>query len=100
MVLGQIEPRGHLALIGPLADQIGTPAPAQHKTQRIQQDRLARAGFTGQHVQTRLERKLQPVDDQHVRDIKPAQHVSCLSGGCVPFGLQPPPFDHLAIDLA
>ena len=66
MVGRQIEPCGHLALFGPLTHQIGTTAPAQNKAERIQKDGLARAGLTGQHVQPRLEAKLQPVDDQHV----------------------------------
>ena len=46
----QIKPGGDFPLIGPLPHQIGTPAPAQHKTQGIQQDRLARPGLAGQHV--------------------------------------------------
>ncbi len=48
-----IEHRRHLALRSALAHQIGAAAPAQHKAQRIQQDRLARTGFAGQHVQAR-----------------------------------------------
>ena len=39
----------------PCAHQFGPPAPAQHEAQRIQQDRLARPGLAGQHVQARLE---------------------------------------------
>ena len=56
-------------LIGTLADQFGPAPPAQHEAKRIKQDGFASTGFAGQHVQTRLKRKFQPFDDQHVPDI-------------------------------
>ena len=66
MIGRQIKPRGHFALCRTLPHQIGPTAPAQHKTQTVQQDRLARTGFARQHVKPRLKRKFQPVNDQHV----------------------------------
>ena len=74
MALWQVEDRHDLALLGPLPHQFGPSPPAQHEAQRVQQDRLARAGFAGQHVEPGLEGKFQPVDDQHVANIKRAQH--------------------------
>mmetsp|Transcript_18269 Transcript_18269/g.28994 ORF Transcript_18269/g.28994 Transcript_18269/m.28994 type:complete len:251 (+) Transcript_18269:273-1025(+) len=76
VIRGQIKPRRNLPLRGPLTDQIGAAPPAQHKAQTVQKNGFARPGFPGQHIQTRLKREFQPVDDQHVGDIKPAQHQS------------------------
>ena len=72
VVRTQIKPRRDLALRRALAHQIRTPAPAQHKAERVQQDRFTRPCLAGQHVQAGLERQFQPVNDQHVRDIKAA----------------------------
>lgn len=69
VAFGQIEPRRDLALRRALTHQIGAPAPAQHEPETIKQDRFTRPGFAGQNVQTRLKRKFQPVDDQHIRNI-------------------------------
>jgi hypothetical protein len=74
---GQVEFGCHLALIGASADKVRPCAPAQHEAQRIQQDRLARPGFAGQHVQTRLQGQRQAVDDQKIADIQRAQHGPC-----------------------
>ena len=79
MAGGQLEHRGDLALRGAAAHQLGAAAPAQHEAQRIQQDRLAGAGLAGQYVETGLEREVQPVNDQHVADLKRSKHE--LQGG-------------------
>ncbi len=75
----EIEHRRHLALVGAAAHQLGPAAPAEHEAERVEQNRLARPGLAGQHVEARLELKLQPVDDQHVSNVEAAQH-----GGGVP----------------
>ena len=69
VIFAQIEPCRDLALRGTAAHQLCPPAPSQHETQRIQQDRLARAGFTGQYVQPRLNIQFKPVNDQDISDI-------------------------------
>ena len=74
MAARQIEFRDNLATFGPCPHQFCATAPAQHKAQGIQQDRLARAGFTGQHIQPGLKIQLQPVDDQHVPNFQRPQH--------------------------
>ena len=76
VTFGQIEGCCDLALLGPLPHQIGASAPAQHEAKGIKQDGFTGPGFAGQHVQTGLELKLQPVDDQHVPDVQPAQHLA------------------------
>jgi hypothetical protein len=88
----KIEDGGHFALRRACADQLGTAPPAQHEAQRIEQNRLARPGLASQHVQARLEPKVQPVDDQHVADVKPAEH------SLRPAALEPLAADNLAID--
>ena len=69
VAFGQVEPRRDLALRRALTHQIGAPAHTQHEPETIEQDRFTRPGFAGQNVQTRLKRKFQPVDDQHIRNI-------------------------------
>ena len=69
VAFGQVEPCRDLALRRALTHQIGAPAPAQHEPEAIEQDRFTCPGFAGQNVQTRLKRKFQPVDDQHIRNI-------------------------------
>ncbi len=79
MAGGEIEDSRHLALRRPRPHQRRAATPAQHKTQGVQQDRLAGAGLAGQHVETRPEVKLQPVDDEQIADIETAQHGSVPS---------------------
>ena len=55
---GEREFGHHLALFGPRAHQVGASTPAEHEAETVEQDRLARPGFTGQHIETRLEGKL------------------------------------------
>ena len=74
MTGGQVEHRDHLTLSGALANQFSPAPPAQHKTQSVEQDRLAGPGLTGQHIEAGLKIQLQPVNDQHIADIKTAQH--------------------------
>ena len=71
---GQIEYRRHLALRGAGAHKIGAPAPAQHETQTIKQDGLARPGFPGKHIQPRAEIQREPVDQQHIPDFERPKH--------------------------
>ena len=80
MVGGQVEHRRHAALRRALTHQFGPSAPAQHETQRIQQDRLSRPGFARQHVQPRPEFKFQPVNDQHIPDFQCPQHAQVPAG--------------------
>ena len=74
---------------------------AERELQRIDQDRLAGAGFTGQHVQASPQIKGQPIDDQHIPNIKRAQHLMPPKGAQsrrrVP-ALQPLALDHLTVD--
>ncbi len=84
MIRGQIEDGNNFALRCPLSHQFRTPAPTQNKTQRIQQDRFARAGFSREHVQAGLKRDVQPVDDQHVANVERAQHQDIPGAGEAP----------------
>ena len=67
--------RANLALRGAGTDDVGTAAPAENQPQRIEQDRLARPGLAGQHVQPRVELQCQAVDDEKIADFETAQHV-------------------------
>ena len=94
----QIKDRHNLALRGPCAHQIRPPPPAQHKAQGIQQDRLARPGFAGQHIQPRPKGQRQPIDDQHITNFKRTQHLGPVGAALRPSCLQPFALDHLTID--
>ena len=64
----QFEHRGDLALLRALAHQRGVAAGAQRQRKGIEQDRLAGAGFAGQHGQARREIDVEPVDQNDVSD--------------------------------
>ena len=74
MACGQIEDSRHLALRGARTHQIGTPAPAKHKAKTVEQDRFTRPRFPGEHVEPRMKIEREPINDQHVADIKMPQH--------------------------
>ena len=46
---GEVEDRRHVTLLGTLADQRAVAAPAKRQRQGVEQDRLAGAGFAGEH---------------------------------------------------
>jgi len=77
VVRPEVEHSRHLAVCRALPDKLRPPPPAQHETERVEQYRLSRPGLAGQHVQARLEAKLQPVDDEHVANVECAEH--CMS---------------------
>ena len=56
------------------ADHPGITPAAKRKLQRIDQDRLARAGFTGQHRKAAIEFDIQRADDHEVAQRQAAQH--------------------------
>ena len=78
MALGQIENGSDFTLCRPRADQFGAPAPTQHKAQGIQQDRLARPGFPGEHAKATGEIKVKRLDQHDVADGKSIQHVHAV----------------------
>ena len=57
----------------PLAQQPRARAP-QQRIERIQQDRLARAGFTSEHRETTAEFQLQPLDQSDVFEAQSSEH--------------------------
>ena len=80
MIGRDVELGRDFALLGACAHKIGAPAPPQHEAQRIKQDRFAGPGLAGQHIQTRLEVKRQPVDDEHIPDVEASEHPARSSG--------------------
>lgn len=65
---------GHLAPFRASAHHVGPTAPAKCEPQRIEQNRFARPGFAGQHIQPRTEVHRQPLDDGNVANVEAAQH--------------------------
>ena len=72
---GEFEAGGNAGLILSGADQRGIGAVAQHQPQRIEQDRLARPGLTGQHPQPARKGEVQRLDQDDVADGQRSQHV-------------------------
>ena len=65
-------PARGLCLAG--ADEIGRRAAAHEQADGLDEHRLARPGFAGQDVQTRLEFDLDRIDDGEVLNAKEAKH--------------------------
>ena len=58
----------------PAAHQPGVGARAQRQPERVEQDRLARAGFAGEHAEAGFEVEVERVDQHHVADDELPQH--------------------------
>src|SRR5439155_7205975 len=65
-------PRPHQPRIGPRPER---------EFDRVEQDRLARAGFSGKHAEAKLELELQPLDEDDIVDGELPQHVRCARSG-------------------
>jgi hypothetical protein len=72
----QLEECLHLAHRGAATHEVSSTLAAQHELERSDQDALAGARFTGQHIQTRTELQLDRVDDCEVLDSQAAKHDS------------------------
>ena len=70
-----------LACALPRADQPGVGAIAERQPERVEQDRLARAGLAGQHAKAGLELELEPVDQHDVADGELPQHRRPVAAG-------------------
>jgi hypothetical protein len=68
MIASDRELGRYRGLLRPGAHEPRLRAAAERQTQRIQQDRLAGAGLTGQHAQPRAKGERQPVDQHDVAD--------------------------------
>ncbi len=64
----------HLTLLLAVAHEPAVAPAAERERQRVEQDRLAGAGFPGQHREARLEIEVEPVDQNDVADRQPGQH--------------------------
>ncbi len=74
MILGDLERRNHLALLGAFTHQRRLAAGAERQRKRIEQDRLAGAGFAGQRGKPGTEIDVQAVDQHDIADGKAGEH--------------------------
>ena len=81
MIGGDVEDGGHLPALGAVADEPGITAPAERQRKTVEQDRLARAGFAGEHRQTVVESEIKPLDQDDVADRKLYEHGFLQPGG-------------------
>ena len=70
----KLEHRGHLALRLAVADEAAVAARAERQRQRVEQDRLARAGLSGEDRQAGREFEIQLIDQNHVADGEAREH--------------------------
>ena len=77
----KLEGRGHLSLLGAVADQGGIAAGAEGEREGVEQNRFAGAGFAGQHGEARGQIDVEPIDQDDVADRKPGQHGESDDGG-------------------
>ena len=64
---------GRAVLAGP--DQVAGRSAAEEQADGFDEDRLAGAGFAGEHVEPRLELDLGGVNDREMADAQEAEHV-------------------------
>ena len=76
---GQLEGRGHLALLRTLAHQRDVAARAERKGEGIEQDGLAGAGLPREHGQTGGELDIESIDEDNVANREPGQHDTVLA---------------------
>ncbi len=75
MALGDVESRGHLALLRAMAHQARIAAAAERQREGIEQDGFARAGLAGQHREATGEFDIEPFDQDDVTDRQTRQHA-------------------------
>jgi hypothetical protein len=73
--IGALEERLDGGRIGPGPHQVGRSAASQEQTDSLHQDRLPRAGLTGESGEPGVELDLDGFDHRQVADAKRAQHV-------------------------
>ena len=71
--------RGHAGAVAALADQPAIGACAEREAERVEQDRLARAGFAGQHAQPARKLEVERLDKHNVANGKRGQHRARLN---------------------
>ena len=74
-----LERRRHLPLLLALAHQGGVAARAERQRERVEQDRLAGAGFAGEHGKPLGKVDVEPVDQDDVADGKAGEHGQFLA---------------------
>ena len=74
VALRQVEGRRHLALRLAVAHEAAVAARAERQRQRIEKNRLSRAGLAGEDRQSRREFEVQLVDQHHVANGEAREH--------------------------
>ena len=74
MILGDLESRNHLAMLGAFAHQRRFAARAERQRKRIEQDRFAGAGFARKRGKPGTEIDIQAIDQDDIADGKAREH--------------------------
>jgi hypothetical protein len=78
VAIRHVEHRRHLALRLTGANERSIAPPPQRQRESIEQDRFSGTRFARQHKQTRLDRKVETVDQHDVADREPGEHEALL----------------------
>ncbi len=70
----EVEGAGDLGALGAVTHHFGPGAAAGEQLQRIDEDRLAGTGLTGQHGESGAQFELHGIDDGEVTDLQVGQH--------------------------
>jgi len=81
MIGGDVKGGGDAGLLGVGPEQTRVGTVAKREAQRIKQDRLAGAGFPGQHTESAIEGKVELLDNDDVADRQADQHSPILCRG-------------------
>ncbi|MOA69847.1 hypothetical protein D3C78_1982830 [compost metagenome] len=68
MVVRQLEGGSHLPLILTMTYKATVPSPTKSKRQTVKKNGFTGARFTSQHRQARLERKIEPFNQDDIPD--------------------------------
>ena len=71
---GELEEGLHRGLVRTLPEDVGAHAAAEHEVEGADEERLARPGLPGEHVQSRAEADLHLVHHRETRDAQGRQH--------------------------
>ena len=74
----EVERRRHLPLLRALAHKARIATAAERERERIEQDRLAGPGLTGQHGEARRIVDVEPFDQDDVANREPGEHRTLL----------------------
>ena len=89
---GKFEGRRDFSPIGAMTDHLGAGSATDRQLQGIDQNRLTRAGFAGEHGEAFAKIEFDTLDDREVTDVQVAQHDESSSAQSIETAAPPVEF--------